>query len=216
MDVALLNKCTALTAKLEKHPFYGLLSDQAPEFRAIKVRLITRSHKTPDEWVNDLCELLNSISKAENSDKITKYAALGLITWLERKRKKLLYLCDWKNRVCTIYNKLVDLLRQAPPDWPMDKKIVWMQTTGIDIDVSETELVDMKKVIESELNDDEREMVGRMIMAMEQDTLVKGDSLIFDLAKLNKETLLAVRTFVRKREKMATQGKGRQVNLYKE
>ena len=215
MDLALLNKCTALAAKLEKHPFYSLLSDQATEFRAIKIRLITRSHKSPEEWIDELRNLLNGISKAESSDEITKYAALGLITWLDRKHKKLMYPSDWKTKVCTIYNKLVDLLRQAPPDWPMDKKIVWMQTTGTDIDVPEMELVNMKNVIESELNDDEREMVGQMIMAMEQDTLIKGGSLIFDLAKLKKETLLAVRAFVRKRDKISTQGKGRHVNLYK-
>ena len=214
MNVRVLNRCIDFNKKLEAHPFYRLLTpDCVPNLRAVKERLISRAYASPDEWIS---ELVAAVQTASKENKLISHVVKGLVQWVTKKGEKLRARegCSWKAEVCEIYSQITELLAKAPPDWPMNKKIVWMQMNGTDIEVPEAEVLDMKRVIQNELSDEERTMIAEMICAMEPDAMKKGETVVFDLAQVSNATLLAIRAFVRKREMIKTKGEGSTVTLF--
>ena len=217
MNVCVLNQCMDFNKKLEAHPFYRLLTKDSPacvsSLRAVKERLISKAHATPEEWISELVEAFQTAAKG---NALISHVVKCLVQWVTKKGEKLRARegSSWKAEVCEVYSEITELMARAPPDWPMHKKIVWMQMNGTDIEVPEVEVFEMKRVIQNELSDEERTMISQMVCAMEPDTMKKGETVVFDLAHVSNATLFAIRAFVRKREMIRTKGEGARVTLF--
>jgi hypothetical protein len=75
-----------------------------------------------------------------------------------------------------------------------------MQIMDTDVDISEAEVVQMRTAIEGELDDNGRDLVARLVLAMEpQMAMRSAGEVVFDLATIQKRTLLAVRSYLRAR-----------------
>jgi hypothetical protein len=106
---------------------------------------------------------------------------------------------DW----CAAYQNVTGQIADAMPEFQLAGCARPIQVAGIDIDISETEMIQMKRTIEDKLDDHGRNLIARLVLAMEpQVTLYRDGEVSFDLATLQKMTLLTVRKYLLDRDRV--------------
>jgi hypothetical protein len=197
-----------ITQKLEASPMYQYFAkepDRICQGRPVSLArirrdLLDRNYQSAEEWVTDLSTYFHAITGNQKAAPVEKHAAQALFETVVSKSHYLeceMTIDAWKESWCEAYQEVSQLIAAAPPKVSIAGHAHLMQLRGIDVEISEPDILKMKQAIEQNLNDEKRDVLARLVLTLEPDTTIEaGDEIVFDLARLKKATLIAVRTFV--------------------
>jgi hypothetical protein len=208
MNAQILVKATEITQRFESNVLYSYFSDksdrqwkgQTLSLSAIKQNLMGRKYLSLSDWSADISSYFEAVINDPDSSPIEKYAARIISDEIRSKVsffESQMGVEQWKNAWCQRYQEVSQLIAKSPPKIPISKYSHPMQLQGIDIEISEVEIMQMKETIEQKFTDEQRDLLGKLVLALEPETSIQmGNEVVFDFAKVKKNTMLAIRKFI--------------------
>jgi hypothetical protein len=209
MNAFRLTALTEIARKLESNVLYSYFARgpartyQGRSFSlpAMKQNLIERRYPTARDWANDVCSYFEAVLDDPDSSPVERHAARTLAQTVMAKIREIdddRSIESWCDLWCKAYQEVAEITASAPKGLGIAKHARPMQLRGIDIEVTEAEIVQMKNDIENRLSEEQKNRVADLVLTLEPVmTMQAADEVIFDLARVRKGTLLAVRAFLR-------------------
>jgi hypothetical protein len=207
MNARQLTLLTDLTQKLESRPLYRhfiTLCERECNARVIslpeiKRKLIERRYGAVKDWVSEIISYFTSIIEDSNCTLVEKYAARTLSTWIHSKTHSLELeptLDSWLSSWCQSYKAVTELITSAPPKLGIPAHPMTQDVTGPSL----FEFGKMKDDIEQRLSPEQRRMLAQLILTLEPLLSFRTtEEVVFDLARVQTRTLLAIKTFLKNR-----------------
>jgi len=201
MDSSTQVKCMGIIEKLIARPiiqyFCGKFSvgGSGLDVYGIRNKLACDNYSTPDDFFNDITKYF-ALLRSNSINSYEKKAIDELSSFIDSKSKKVknvgldAWSLEWRQNL----QHLNTLLQKNS----YRHKVLPISVVDTNTQLSNQEIFNIKYKIENLLNENQKKVAVNLIKTLEDNVVVNGDDIVFDIKLLRPNTLFSLQAFLQK------------------